>query len=133
MSKHGAAPADGYFARKQLYGGMWLITWSHRHRFHLACRLAARFCGRRLLDYGSGDGTFLVMACDSSFAPVEAVGAELLDDVVNDCRTRLGGRAGLSFITIADLARPGWEGRFDVLFCMEVLEHVVDREPLYDL
>jgi SAM-dependent methyltransferase len=124
---------SGHYARKQLFGGMWLITCSHRRRFHLACRLAAQFRGRRLLDYGCGDGTFLAMACDGPPAPAKAVGAELQDDVVNDCRTRLGDRAGLSFVTIADLGRPGWEGRFDVLFCMEVLEHVVDRVPLYDL
>jgi SAM-dependent methyltransferase len=123
----------GHYARKQLYGGAWLITWSHRRRFELACRLAARFGGRRLLDYGCGDGTFLAMARDALDAPVEAVGAELTDALVNDCRTRLGGRAGLSFVTIADLARPGSEGQYDVLFCMEVLEHVVDREPVFDL
>ena len=132
-----SAPPDGiesgHFARKQLYGGAMLITWSHRRRFQLACWLAARFGGRRLLDYGCGDGTFLAMACDGLGAPVEVVGAEISDALVNDCRTRLGGRAGLSFVTVADLARPGWEGRFDVLFCMEVLEHVVDREAVFDL
>ncbi len=132
-----SAPQDGiksgHYARKQLYGGAWLITWSHRRRFQLACRLAARFHGRRLLDYGCGDGTFLAMTCDSPVAPAEAVGAELSDALVNDCRTRLGGRAGLSFVTVADLAGTGSEGRFDILFCMEVLEHVVDREPVFDL
>ena len=124
---------SGHFARKQLYGGAWLITWSHRRRFHLACRLAARFSGRRLLDYGCGDGTFLAMACDGPDAPGEAVGAEISDAVVNDCRARLGGPTGLSFVTVAELARPESEGRFDVLFCMEVLEHVVDRKPIFEL
>ena len=55
------------------------------------------------------------------------------DALVNDCRTRLGGRAGLSFVTVADLAGAESDGRFDVVFCMEVLEHVVDREPVFDL
>ena len=63
-----SAPADvmktGHYARKQLYGGAWLITWSHRRRFQLACRFAAQFPGKRLLDYGCGDGTFLAMACE---------------------------------------------------------------------
>ena len=115
-----SAPSDGieggHYARKQLYGGAWLITWSHRRRFQLALRLAARFRGRRLLDYGCGDGTFLAMACDGPVAPAESVGAEISDPLVNDCRTRLGGRAGLSFVTVADLAGPGSEGRFDALF-----------------
>jgi SAM-dependent methyltransferase len=95
--------------------------------------MAARFRGRRLLDYGCGDGTFLAMVYDSPAAPGEAVGAELSDAVVDDCRLRLGSRAGLSFVTIAELCRPEWQGRFEALFCMEVLEHVVDREPVYDL
>ena len=132
-----SAPPDGiktgHYARKQLYGGSWLITWSHRRRFQLALRLAARFRGRRLLDYGCGDGTFLAMACDGPDAPSKSVGAEISDALVNDCCTRLEGRGGLSFITVADLAGPQSDGRFDVLFCMEVLEHVVDREPVFDL
>ena len=131
-----ASPGEiesGHFARKQLHGGAWLITWSHRRRFELACRLAARFHGRRLLDYGCGDGTFLAMTCDRPDAPAEAVGAEVSDALANDCRARLGGRGGLSFVTVAGLAGPGSEGRFDALFCMEVLEHVVDREPVFDL
>ncbi len=124
---------SGHYARKQLYGGAWLITWSHRRRFQLACRLAAGFHGRRLLDYGCGVGTFLAMACDGPNAPAESVGAEISDALVNDCHTRLGGQTGLSFVTVADLARPGSEGQFDALFCMEVLEHVVDREPIFAL
>ena len=62
---------SGHYARKQLYGGAWLITWSHRRRFELAYRFAAQFGGRRLLDYGCGDGTFLAMACDGPNAPAE--------------------------------------------------------------
>jgi len=133
MSAPSEGIKSGHYARNQLYGGAWLITWSHRRRFQLACRLAARFHGRRLLDYGCGDGTFLAMTCDRPDAPAELVGAEISDAVVNDCRTRLGGRAGLSFMTVADLAGPESEGQFDALFCMEVLEHVVDREPVFDL
>jgi len=132
-----SAPPDGiesgHYARKQLYGGAWLIMWSHRRRFLLARRLAAGFRGRRLLDYGCGDGTFLAMTCGGPNAPAESVGAENSDALVNDCRTRLGGRAGLSFVTVADLAGAESDGRFDVVFCMEVLEHVVDREPVFDL
>jgi hypothetical protein len=45
----------------------------------------------------------------------------------------LGNRAELSFVTVADLDQPELEGRFDTLFCMEVLEHVVERQPIFDL
>ena len=133
MSAPSEGIKSGHYARKQLYGGAWLITWSHRLRFELAYRFAAQFGGHRLLDYGCGDGTFLAMVCDGPNAPAKLVGAEISDDLVNDCRTRLGGRAGLSFVTVADLAGPVSEGQFDALFCMEVLEHVVDREPIFAL
>jgi len=73
------------------------------------------------------------MACDDLDAPGEAVGAKISHPLVNDCRTRLGGQGGLSFVTVADLPGPGSEGKFDALFCMEVLERVVDREPIFDL
>jgi 2-polyprenyl-3-methyl-5-hydroxy-6-metoxy-1,4-benzoquinol methylase len=59
MSAIAAGIASGHYARKQLHGAAWFITWSHRRRFQLACRLAAEFHGRRLLDYGCGGGTFI--------------------------------------------------------------------------
>src|SRR5271165_6380724 len=90
MSVPPRAPESGHYARKQLYGGAWLITWSHRRRLQLARRLAARFRGRRLLDYGCGDGTFLAMTCDGPDTPAEAVGAEISDALVDDCGNRLG-------------------------------------------
>jgi SAM-dependent methyltransferase len=133
MPTQTGAIENGHYARKQLYGGAWVITWSHRRRFQLALDLAVGFRARRLLDYGCGDGTFLAMACDGGSAPAESVGAEISESLADDCRTRLGGRAGLSFVTIADLVGSKSAGRFDAIFCMEVLEHVVDRAPVFDL
>ena len=64
--------------------------------------------------------------------PAEAVGAELDDYQVVDCRTRLGDRAGLSFVSIASLDSPAHHGRYDAVVCMEVLEHVVELDPVID-
>ena len=128
-----AAVSNGHYARRQLFGRAWLITWSHRCRLALALRLAARYHGRRLLDYGCGDGTFLGLACNAPCRPAQAVGAEIAADLVADCRHRLEGAPRLSFVTVAELDGPIAPPTFDVIVCMEVLEHVVDWAPVFAL
>jgi hypothetical protein len=64
--------------------------------------------------------------------PAEAVGAELDDHQVNDCRTRLGDRTGLSFVSIDSLDAPAQCGRYDAVVCMEVLEHAVQVDMVID-
>jgi SAM-dependent methyltransferase len=64
--------------------------------------------------------------------PAYAVGAERNTETVTDCRKRLGAVAGLSFVTIGELARAEHQGKYDAVFCMEVLEHVVQLDPILD-
>jgi SAM-dependent methyltransferase len=59
------------------------------------------------------------------------MGAELDDGVVKDCQARLGNDSRVSFVRTADLSQDQYTDAFDGLVCMEVLEHVVDRRPLY--
>src|ERR1044072_8208613 len=59
-------------------------------------------------------------------APRAAVGAELSEGLVEDCRRRLGGRAGLDFVVATELERPEHRGAYDLVVCVEVLEHGVD-------
>lgn len=121
---------DGHYARKQIFCKDRLIAWTHRSRFATGVRLARRFRGRRVLDYGCGDGTFLAMLCSSPDRPAEAVGVELDAFQINDCRARLGAMPGLSFGSIAGLDTAGQSDRFDAVVCMEVLEHVVDLDTV---
>ncbi len=123
---------DGHYAKKQLHSRSRLISWSHRSRFEVGVGLAARFAGQRMLDYGCGDGTFLAILIEKSFAPAAAVGAEIDDGQVNDCRTRFGGDSRLSFVRTNALNRVDHTHAFDGLVCMEVLEHVIDWDPLFD-
>jgi SAM-dependent methyltransferase len=123
---------EGHYAAKQIFCRDRLIAWSHRRRFDTGLALAQRFAGGRLLDYGCGDGTFLALLSATAGRPSEAVGAELDAGQVNDCRSRLGGGRGLSFVSIADLDSDLHRGRYDAVVCMEVLEHVVDLEPVID-
>jgi SAM-dependent methyltransferase len=127
-----AALRDGHYAAKQIFCKDRMIAWSHRRRFATGLELARAFRNQRVLDYGCGDGTFLAMLSATPDRPADAVGAELDDYQVNDCRVRLGSRAGLSFVSIASLDAPAHRARYDAVVCMEVLEHVVEIDRVID-
>lgn len=118
-----AAVSPGHYAQKQLLSRNPLVRWSHGRRFTLASRLAAPFAGRRLLDYGCGDGTFLALVRD--LFP-EAAGADVDADQIADCAARFAGVPGVSFLTTDRLDAPAHLGRYDIVVCMEVLEHCPD-------
>lgn len=61
-------------------------------------------------------------------APALAVGAELLPHLIKDCRRRYQDEPRLTFVSVDDLGGVEHLGRYDAVFCMEVLEHVVDWE-----
>jgi SAM-dependent methyltransferase len=122
---------DGHYAAKQIFCRDRVIAWSHRRRFEIGLDLARRFTGRRLLDYGCGDGTFLAMLQATGAAPGETVGAELDEFQVTDCQARLGSR-GLRFVSIADLDDDAHRERYDAVMCMEVLEHVVEVDMVIE-
>ncbi len=125
------AVKQGHYARKQLFCKSGLISWSHRRRFETGLALVRARAGKRILDYGCGDGTFLALLLDSLDAPPSAVGAELDPRMVVDCQQRLGKRPGLKFISLAELDGPKHTGSYDSIICMEVLEHVVQLEQVF--
>jgi len=113
----------GHYAQKQLHSRSALVRWTHGSRFRLARELVAPLAGRRLLDYGCGDGTFLSLVQDLFPA---AVGADIAPDQVADCTARFAGAGGISFTTTDRLAAPAHAGRYEIVVCMEVLEHCPD-------
>jgi len=130
---HDDAINRGHYAKKQLLCSDWLISWSHRSRFQVGVRLARDFAGKRVLDYGCGDGTFLAMLMkDESHAPDRAVGVEVHRSLVDDCCSRFGGQPKLNFICQDELSMPEHQASYDAVFCMEVLEHVVSVEEVLD-
>ena len=128
----GADLGKGHYAAKQIFCRDRVIAWSHRRRFEAGLQLARRFKGRRLLDYGCGDGTFLALLFETDAIPAAAVGAELDDYQVVDCRQRLGDRPGLEFMSIAALDDDVHRGAYDGVVCMEVLEHVVPLDEVIE-
>ena len=63
------AVSGGHYAQKQILSRDKLVAWSHARRFATVLTLARRFADRRILDYGSGDGTFLALAMMSDAPP----------------------------------------------------------------
>jgi SAM-dependent methyltransferase len=97
------------------------LRWSHGARFRMARRMVEPFAGRRLLDYGCGDGTFLHAVGD--LFP-EAVGAEVDAFLVDDAARRAGENGPRFVHTDALDAEP--DGAFGAVVCMEVLEHCTE-------
>ena len=124
--------AQGHYAAKQLFSRSWLISWSHRRRFSTALEIARRVRAQRILDYGCGDGTFLALLMRGPDSPAAAVGAEITDHLVEDCRKRLGDIPHLGFELVSQLDTPEHRGTYDLVTCMEVLEHVVETDVVLD-
>lgn len=123
---------QGHYAKKQMGCPSRLIAWSHRRRFVTGLNLARGLAGKTVLDYGSGDGTFLAMLMESHRAPALAVGAEIDDRLVEDCRRRLGQREALQFVPARELDGSSHAQRYDAVICMEVLEHVVKLDAMLE-
>jgi SAM-dependent methyltransferase len=119
-----SALAGGSYARKQLLCKDRLIAWSHRSRFRTARRLVEPLAGQPLLDYGCGDGTFLLLVHD--LFP-RATGADINPPQTADCARRLAYLPGLEFLLTQDLCRPRHAAAYQIITCMEVLEHCTDE------
>ena len=115
--------APGAYARKQLHSPSRLVRWSHSSRFARARALVAPYAGGRLLDYGCGDGTFLGLVHDLFPG---ATGADVDVAQTADCERRLS-HLPLAFTT-TDRLDLSHAGVYDVVTCMEVLEHCLDDE-----
>jgi 2-polyprenyl-3-methyl-5-hydroxy-6-metoxy-1,4-benzoquinol methylase len=116
---------DGDYARKQIYCRSRVVAWSHGSRFDLARKLVAPHAGGRLLDYGCGDGTFVAMVHADFTA---ALGVDVDPEQAAECVARLGHLPGVRFGLTRDLANDDRAGGWDVVTCMEVLEHCLEPE-----
>jgi 2-polyprenyl-3-methyl-5-hydroxy-6-metoxy-1,4-benzoquinol methylase len=115
--------ADGHYASTQLGSKNKVIAWSHQSRFVKALSLIGNDVNT-LLDYGCGDGTFLVLAADRV---AEGHGCDVDANQIENCRTRLSTYKNVTFYVNDELSGPDHKGEFDVVTCMETLEHCTDE------
>jgi 2-polyprenyl-3-methyl-5-hydroxy-6-metoxy-1,4-benzoquinol methylase len=113
----------GHYAQKQLLSRSRLVRWSHGGRFAMARSLVAPFAGGKLLDYGCGDGTFLALVHEQF---PHGVGVDVAADQISDCQRRFASLPGIAFQTTDRLNNAEHVRRYDVVVCMEVLEHCPD-------
>jgi SAM-dependent methyltransferase len=90
----------------------------------MARRLVSARSGQRLLDYGCGDGTFVAQVHDL-FPSATAV--DVSTSQLRDCARRFARLDGVTFAHVDELNDASADLRFDVVTCMEVLEHCPDR------
>jgi len=83
---------------------------------------ANRIC---LLDYGCGDGKYFPYFCDAGLLPKNIYGLEVSEIRIGRCRD-LGWSNAKLLIPNAPL--PFADGQFDVINCMEVIEHIPAKE-----
>jgi 2-polyprenyl-3-methyl-5-hydroxy-6-metoxy-1,4-benzoquinol methylase len=114
---------QGAYARKQLGCRSRIISFSHTSRFRTARRLVAPFAGASasLLDYGCGDGSFLGMVA-GQFGTL--VGADIDAGQNDECAKRFAGLKNVRFVHTSALRDGSHDARYDVVTCMETLEHV---------
>ncbi len=113
----GSQNPDGSYAKKQLRSRIPLLRFSHGARFKKARRLVTPHAGKRLLDFGCGDGTFLAAVSDLFPRPC---GADQDANQLAHCRILL---------PEGEFMEPGRvAGPFDVITCMEVFEHCLAEE-----
>jgi ubiquinone/menaquinone biosynthesis C-methylase UbiE len=76
--------------------------------------------GARVLDLGCGEGDFAAAAAEAGAA--EVLGVDVAAEAVRRARAR---HPGLRFEQVGD-ALPAPDASFDLVWCSEVLEHVLD-------
>src|SRR5262245_54741969 len=122
LAKAGTVPL-GHYAKKQLQCESRVVSFSHAARFHMAMALAGSHPAGALLDYGTGDGTFLALVAEQFGT---CVGADVAADQIADCRARFASVTNVRFLPTGELRGPGHDAAYDVVTCMEVLEHCLD-------
>jgi ubiquinone/menaquinone biosynthesis C-methylase UbiE len=102
-----------------------LVDAEHRARYLIGASLAK---GRRVLDAACGTGYGTAMLLEAN--PSELIALDIAPEALESTRRRVGDRAE---VVRGDLrALPFEDDSFDLVVCLEAIEHVDDREGVLD-
>jgi len=116
--------SDGY--SRMTYNNRWRIKrWSHNTRFSVALKLAKAYSinQERFLDYGAGDGYFATII-RKEFPNSNIVAFDPSPSMLKSIRKT----CEQDHLTLATGNLSEVTDKFDVIFCLEVLEHLQDEE-----
>jgi len=115
-NKHHRVPPDYYDTGIQT--NVFQRYW-HTRRFDVVCEMIGSINGR-LLDIGCHGGTFTSQIIQRT-GPTEVVGIDIIRESVKYAAIQL---PGAQFVCANGLALPFQDAHFDVITCLEALEHV---------
>lgn len=124
---------QGHYYLKEVESASGVIAWSHKSRFKKAIELVGHDPSKKILDYGCGDGTFLSQIADGFR---EGWGMDIALDQIQDCKKRLKELTNLHFCSATEILQPFHDHAYDIVTCMETLEHCTEvtvSQILYDL
>ena len=116
---------EGHYERKHKANR--LLAWSHRSRLRRAVQIILRTPGARLLDYGCGDGVLERLLSQEPKWKGSIIAVDVDGSEIRDCQNRLGNLPRTSFAEMDVLQDTGG---FDIIVCLEVLEHVPPVEEV---
>lgn len=111
---------SGDYAAKQIFAQCKILRWSHRSRFNKGVEIVKELKPKSILDYGCGDGTFLIFLKD---LVEKKVGLEVDVTELATLKTRFQNEKNFEFHHVNEPITQ----RFDVVTCFEVLEHCTDE------
>lgn len=100
------------------------LRYEHQHRYELARLHAA---GRRVLDYGSGEGYGSLLLSDVASS---VVGVDIDPQAVSHASERYRSQSNLTFTSLDGHTLPFDDQHFDLITCFEVIEHVPNPDEV---
>ena len=107
----------GTYYKKLLKGPNKILTFGHKSRFIKAFNLINKYNANSIIDYGCGDATFLILM-DQYIT--NKVGIEIDTNSLELLKTRFKNKQNFNFYHSSKAPE---NQQYDILTCMEVLEH----------
>jgi SAM-dependent methyltransferase len=122
---------DAGYAKRIFTGGNALTRWSHRRRSRTALGILGGRHFERVADVGGADGWFLRDLVDAGMAD-SGVTLDIDPALLEAGRQQSAAYPTLDFVLSEPEALAPLEGTFDLVVCLETLEHVEDPPAVVD-